>query len=175
MSLYSKLLELQKAIEPITKTETNPFYKSQYFDINALLAALKPELNKLGLVVLQPLTNINGMTGIKTIVIDVESGEKLEDSTYLTETEDPQKLGSAITYFRRYSLQSLFALESQDDDANAAISVPVHQKASFTTSSSINANKPISGFTDATGGQCEVCKKPVDPKYKRCFFCRDLK
>ena len=39
----------------------------------------------------------------------------------LPEISDPQKLGSAITYFRRYTLQSLLALQAEDDDGNKAI------------------------------------------------------
>lgn len=35
-------------------------------------------------------------------------------------TRDPQKMGSAITYYRRYALQSLFLLRAEDDDANVA-------------------------------------------------------
>ena len=34
--------------------------------------------------------------------------------------EDPQKLGSAVTYYRRYTLQSLLGLQAEDDDANSA-------------------------------------------------------
>jgi hypothetical protein len=34
--------------------------------------------------------------------------------------DDPQKLGSAVTYYRRYTLQSLLGLQAEDDDANSA-------------------------------------------------------
>jgi len=34
---------------------------------------------------------------------------------------DPQKIGSAITFYRRYTLQSLLGLQSEDDDGNKAI------------------------------------------------------
>ena len=36
----------------------------------------------------------------------------------LPDLTDPQKMGSAITYYRRYSLQSLFLLQAEDDDGN---------------------------------------------------------
>lgn len=136
--LYKKLLNVQKEVGAITKDSTNPFFKSQYFDINGLLAELKPILNEQGLVVLQPLTEINGKLALETIIISV--GEKYNGTvsgisgtddeiisriTILPENPDPQKMGSAITYFRRYALQSFFLLQAQDDDGNDAKVKPV--------------------------------------------------
>jgi len=117
----NKLLELQKNIGKITKDSTNPFFKSAYFDINGLLDVLKPELNKLDLTVIQPLTNINGKMALKTIIKDGDV-LLLEETVSLPENNDPQKMGSIITYFRRYALQSLFLLQAQDDDGNSASS-----------------------------------------------------
>ena len=118
--MYKKLLEVQKEIGAVSKDSTNPFFKSAYFDINKLLDTAKPIINKHGLVLLQPLSNINGVASIKTIIIDPESGESIEENTPLTQNPDPQKMGSAITYFRRYSLQSLLGLQAEDDDGNKA-------------------------------------------------------
>ena len=118
-NLYKKLLRVQKEIGAIRKDATNPFFKSQYFDINGLLEALKPVLNNEGLVVLQPLTTgADNKLALETIVIDEESGECLSRQTALPENNDPQKMGSAITYFRRYALQSMFLLQAEDDDGN---------------------------------------------------------
>lgn len=120
-----KLLEVQKKIGAISKDSTNPFFKSKYFDINKLLEEVKPVLNELGLVLLQPLENVNGRPAIRTMIIDSES-ESLElsyiaDSTItLPDISDPQKMGSAITYYRRYAIQSLLGLQAEDDDGNLA-------------------------------------------------------
>jgi hypothetical protein len=65
---------------------------------------------------LQPIQNGN----VSTIIIDCESSETIESSIALPALSDPQKLGSAITYFRRYTLQSLLSLQAEDDDANKA-------------------------------------------------------
>jgi len=120
MSIYKKLLEIQKEINGVDKTSENPFFKSKYFDINKLLAVVKPVLNGHGIVLLQPLTNIDGNPAIKTILTDAETGEMIEDITPLTQNPDAQKMGSAVTYFRRYALQSLLGLEAKDDDGNSA-------------------------------------------------------
>ena len=114
-----KLLDFQKQVEAIKKDATNPFFKSNYFDINSLLSAIKPTLNELGLVILQPLTHIDGKPALRTIVLDGDK-ELVNDLIVLPDLQDPQKMGSAITYYRRYSLQSLLGLQAEDDDANKA-------------------------------------------------------
>ena len=117
--MYKKLLEVQKEIKAIEKNATNPFFKKKYFDINSLLEQVKPVLNKHGLVLLQPLVDLNGKQALSTRLIDAETGVVIDTVTLLPITEDAQKAGSAITYFRRYALQSLLALEAEDDDANS--------------------------------------------------------
>lgn len=118
--LLPKLLAIQTKIGAVSKTETNPFYNSRYFDINTLIAHIKPYLEEQKLVLVQPLSSIEGRPALKTTLFDTESGESLEDTIILSENSDPQKMGSIITYYRRYAIQSLFLLEAEDDDGNAA-------------------------------------------------------
>lgn len=120
--MESKLLQFQKKVEAIKKDSKNPFFKSNYFDINSLLAEIKPLLNELELVLTQPLDIIDGVrNAISTVITDNETGKVLASSVVLLpDIQDPQKLGSAITYLRRYSLQTLLALQSEDDDGNTA-------------------------------------------------------
>ncbi len=116
-----KILKIQTEIGVLSKTETNPFFHSKYMDINGLLAQLVPLLEKYQICVTQPLQNIDGKPALKTIVCDVENGKEIMQATVpLPDLQDPQKMGSAITYYRRYALQSLFLLQAQDDDANTA-------------------------------------------------------
>lgn len=116
MSIYKKLFEAKKEIGKISKDSTNPFFKSKYFDINALLEHVEPILQKHGLLLLQPIKNNNQ----QTVIIDVESGEKEVSEMELTDIKDPQKRGSEITYYRRYTCQSLLGLQAEDDDGNKA-------------------------------------------------------
>lgn len=118
-NILPKLLAVQKEIKPIEKDAMNPHFKNKYFDINSLLAAVKPILNAHGLLLLQPLI---GDT-LKTIITDVESAESYESTALLPQVSDPQKAGSIISYYRRYSLVSLLGLEGEDDDGNAAAPV----------------------------------------------------
>lgn len=116
-----KLLEIQKELGAIRKDKNNPFFNSSYADINTVLEAVKPVLNKHGVVVLQPLSHVEGKPAIRTALVDTEDGKVLiEDISLLPELADAQKAGGAITYFRRYALVSMLALEQEDDDGNVA-------------------------------------------------------
>ena len=120
-NIYKKLAKVQEEISVIKKGSENPFFKSKYFDINELIETLKPVLQKHELMVVQPLGNVAGRPSVKTIVYDTTSGESMELSEVtLPDNADAQKMGSAVTYFRRYALQSFFFLQAEDDDGNAA-------------------------------------------------------
>ena len=115
-----KILKIQTEIGVLSKTETNPFFKSKYMDINGLLAQLLPLLAKYGLTVIQPLSNIG--VDAPALATEIFDGDKkiFSSAIQLPNLQDPQKMGSAITYYRRYALQSLFLLQAQDDDGNHA-------------------------------------------------------
>lgn len=118
--IYKKLFELRKEIGSISKEATNPFYKSKYFDINQLIGHIQPLLDERELLLIQPI--VSGC--VHTQLIDIESGERVESSMCLPEMKDPQKVGSAVTYYRRYTLVSLLGIQAEDDDANKALEKP---------------------------------------------------
>lgn len=114
--LNEKLFDLQQEIGGISKDANNPFYKSKYFDVNSLIKQLQPLLKKNRLLLLQPIED--GCVTSKIICIDSNVGT--HSAIPLPDITDPQKLGSAITYYRRYTLASLLGLQADDDDANLA-------------------------------------------------------
>jgi len=112
-----KSLSLVKGeVGKLSKDTTNKFFNSKYFDVNQLLEQVEPLLQKNGLLLLQPITGGK----VKSIIYHIESGENVESEIDLGAITDPQKVGSAITYYRRYTLQSLLGLQAEDDDANHA-------------------------------------------------------
>lgn len=116
-----KILKIQSEIGVLVKTETNPFFKSKYMDINGLLEQLLPLLEKHKLLVLQPLIVKEGKNLLATSIYEIEKNEPIiTSSIILPDIQDPQKMGSAITYYRRYALQSLFLLRAEDDDGNVS-------------------------------------------------------
>jgi len=124
MSIYSKLLEVQKEVGAISKDSKNPFFKSKYFDINQLIEHVQPVLNKHGLVLTQPIHDGD----VRSIIYDTESKNEdvnmIYSSLTLPEYSDPQKLGSCITYYRRYTLASLLGLQAEDNDGNGLQAKP---------------------------------------------------
>lgn len=123
-NIFTKLQKLQNEIGSVSKDATNPFYKSKYFDINSLIKQLQPLLEKNNLVLLQPLESDyeTNTEYVVTKIICPATGKSLESRKKLSTQSDPQKLGSEITYYRRYTLQSLLALQAEDDDGNKAVS-----------------------------------------------------
>lgn len=115
-TIYTKLFALQQEVGKVAKNATNPFFKSKYFDVNGLIEHLTPLLAKHKLLLIQPI--VNGSVVSK--IVNIEDGVSVESAAKLPEISDPQKLGSCITYFRRYTLQSLLGLQAEDDDANVA-------------------------------------------------------
>ena len=116
LTLSQKLYNLQQEIGAISKDASNPFYKSKYFDINSLIKQLQPLLKKNRLLLTQPLLGNTVETKITCIDSELVAVSILE----LPQISDPQKLGSCITYYRRYTLASLLGLQAEDDDGNAA-------------------------------------------------------
>jgi hypothetical protein len=116
MKIHIKLAELKKEIGKVKKNATNPHFKNNYADINAILDSVEPLMESKGLLLLQPLKD--GM--VSTQIYCVETGELVTSELKLPEIQDPQKIGSAITYYRRYTLQSLLGLQAEDDDGQKA-------------------------------------------------------
>jgi hypothetical protein len=116
------LLKAQKLMGGATKGAANPYFKSKYADYGAVLEACKDLLNDNGIAILQPHTFHDGKNFVETTLIH-ESGEYLTSETEVvcSKQNDPQALGSAITYARRYGLQSLLAMPAEDDDGEKAM------------------------------------------------------
>jgi len=115
-TIWTALHAAKQELGKVPKDATNPFFKSKYFDINGLLDVVEPVLHKNGLFVIQPI--IDGK--VTTKIVHGETGESIASEMQLSDNKDPQKQGSEITYYRRYTLQSLLAMQADDDDGNAA-------------------------------------------------------
>ena len=119
--LASALCNAQGQMGGAVKDSANPFFKSSYADLTSVIKAIKQPFADNGLSYTQfPVSNENGV-GVSTRLMHV-SGQWLEmEYTLPTVKKDPQASGSAITYARRYALQSIAGIPTADDDAESAM------------------------------------------------------
>jgi len=116
--VLSALVKAKSQIGSITKGSANPFFKSKYADLSAILNTVEPVLQEFNLAVIQPVVNIDSSSFIATTFIH-ESGQYvsiLGSELVAAKQNDPQAMGSAITYARRYSISSALSLNSENDD-----------------------------------------------------------
>ena len=125
-NIQAVMLEAYGLVGKVGKNAKNPFFKSNYADINNVLDTIAPVCSKLGLVVIQAPKLKQGNDVLNTVISLAENPEQFVESDVrlLLPSADMQKLGSAITYARRYSLISLFLLETEDDDGNTSSKHP---------------------------------------------------
>lgn len=123
--MVKALLNAQKLIEPVPKTAEADAgsYSYKYADLAAVIRAVKQPLLDNGIVFVQltePSPEVPaGHVRVSTVLMH-ESGETLSASLDMPCSADPRSVGSAISYARRYTLQSLTGLSTEDDDAGAA-------------------------------------------------------
>jgi len=117
----------------------NPFCTSKYADLASVQSACMPHLTKNGLSVVQTIKHEANETMLVTILLH-SSGQWMKSVAPVKPTKnDPQGLGSALTYMRRYSLASMVGVAQEDDDGNTASNTK--QKESFSMGYDDGQNK----------------------------------
>ncbi len=123
-SLAEALLAAQEEMPAIERDATNPHFKSKFTSLDNLLAKVRPVLNRHGISVQQfPASDAEGKPALTTILRHASGESEAHTAPLLLAKSDPQGLGSAITYMRRYALAAALAIADQeDDDGNGASS-----------------------------------------------------
>lgn len=122
--LVKALIKAKADFGPVEKNKENPFFKSKYADLGTIDQAVTPALHKNGLTVVQT-TEIAGIQPVLVTTLFHESGQFLSGQYPLNPVKaDPQGLGSATTYARRYALCAMLTIVADDDDDGNAASTP---------------------------------------------------
>ena len=128
-NLAKALIDFQGRVQKIKKDAKNPFFKSNYASLSNIQDEISQPLAEAGLAYSQMPSGVNGLS---TILIHAESGEYLMESFIMpvSKQNDPQAVGSAITYAKRYALAGVLGLNIDDDDdgnkaANKVAELPV--------------------------------------------------
>ena len=117
--LAAALAKAQGQMQSAKKDVNNPFYKSKYADLASIVEAIKGPLSDNGLAYSQ-LTDVDDSGVCVETILMHTSGEWICGKLKMpvAKANDPQALGSSMTYCRRFALQAIVGLSAEDDDAN---------------------------------------------------------
>lgn len=116
--LATALAKAQAAMKPAKRSVENSFFKTSYADLADVWAACQEPLTSNGLSVSQTTDFDENGIWIRTVLMHT-SGESLEGRFPVRPLKpDPQALGSATSYARRYALAAMVGVVTEDDDGN---------------------------------------------------------
>ena len=120
--IATALSEAQGEFPIIPKESSNPFFKSKYAELSTIVRTVQPVLRKHGLSVTQLTEDGESGITVRTMLMH-KSGEYISGTLKMQPVKsDPQGIGSAITYARRYGLSAILGIATDDDDDGAAAS-----------------------------------------------------
>lgn len=139
-NIFKKLQEFQKKNIVIDRNAS--WYNYKYSSYDNIWEKIHDALDELQIVVHHSIQDYGWVLYLETIIIDMESGETRSSVLPINPALDPQRLWSAITYYKRYNLGALLNLiiEWEDDDGALATKKQAPQQKTTT------AKKPA--FTD---------------------------
>lgn len=118
--LAEALCQAQGMMKFAKKDSSNPFFKSKYADLSSVVEAIRLPLYENGLSYAQTTDTDEHGVIVETVLMH-KSGEWISGRLKMVPVKnDPQGIGSCITYARRYGLQSMVGIPTDDDDGNAA-------------------------------------------------------
>ncbi len=121
-NISKALVAVGKEMTDVKKNSENPFLQSSYADLPAVLQVARPILTKNGITLIQFAENPDGKPTVITRLLH-ESGEWMEADLSAKVPEGAaektnfiQKLGSVITYLRRYQVMAMCGMGAEDED-----------------------------------------------------------
>lgn len=119
--LAEALAKAQGMMTGAIKDSKNPFFKSNYADLNSVWEAIREPLSRNGLSIIQTMETLQNGLCIVTILAH-SSGEWVRSETPIKSKDDTaQSMGSGTTYARRYALAAIAGIAQMDDDGEAAM------------------------------------------------------
>ena len=117
--------------------------KYTYMTLTDLLAAVRPVLAKNGLAVTQLLCNTpEGHLSVRTLILD-PSGPILDSGPLMFDANtNPQVVGSAVTYYKRYQLAALVGLAGDDDDDGGRAAAPARHQEEYAQTRPVQRTEP---------------------------------
>jgi hypothetical protein len=128
--ISAAIVKAQGELNAVTKDGNNPHFRSKYATLQNIVESTRDVLRKHGLAVIQTFGETDG-TYINLITTLLhESGEAFSGTLTMRPSKvDPQGLGSATTYARRYALSAILGIVTDEDDDGNASSQPSRDRA----------------------------------------------
>lgn len=161
--LAAALAKAQGQIEGAKKSSSNPFFKSKYADLAECWNTCREALtaNEISVIQMPEEINENGRLNITTMLAH-SSGQYISSTLTMTVTKlDPQAIGSAITYGRRYALAAMVGLAQEDDDGEKAMERSKDKK-SVESPINITSVSENGSVRFINGVQCQIQDKNGD-------------
>ena len=115
-NIAAAIITARAKFPPIYKNKSNSHYKNKYASLDSIIDAITPALCEAGVLLIQPTIIRDGVTILSTQLIHGATGEMISSELVIPTQSDPQKLGAALTYYRRFSICSLLSIAADDDD-----------------------------------------------------------
>jgi len=149
--LAQALIKFQAELPDITLDAENPHFRSKFASLPNITRVVLPKLAALGIAfVATPRVTEEGTFIMEASLIH-ESGERESASFPITAT-DPQKVGSSVSYYRRYALASLTGIVADADDDGNAASLPTQAEKTATAAQTRVANAQANSAPRNTSG-----------------------
>lgn len=133
--LFAALSKAQADIKVAIKESNNPFFKSRYANLQAVIECSRPALCNNGLFVAQPIRPNSAGHDCLVTILGHSSGQWISSEMKINPLKtDIQSLGSYITYLRRYCYASIVGVYdgTEDDDGNTTLeTAPVRQPITY--------------------------------------------
>lgn len=163
-NLFKAIGEVQANDLHVVPNKKNPHYKSDYADLSAVWALLRPHLQAAKLAVVQvPVGEFELVTRVQH-----ESGEFLEFRMRMVpDRKGPQECGKVITYAKRYALKAVFGVtdEMEDDDANSATHLPPKRDQNTRAGLSEAQIKRLYAIASSVGVSHDQIKNTIERRY----------
>ena len=163
------LFQIQQRLQPVVKEARNTFVGNAYATLNTVMESCREILFKHNILVTQhpctaPVELGPGYIGLETVLTHVESGQWISSTAIIPlPKNDPQGMGSAITYARRYSLCAVLGIVTEDDDGNAASITPRQAKTRIRPVEAPQRQKADLDSSSSTDQKIDTPNRPVSP------------